>query len=283
MPQVCIVTDNTAQFTQASFPGVELVTMLPLPIHLNGEVYSAGPLPPLFALPHSLPDHSQPLVRTPAPQALEQVLHNLSLEYREILVILLSRHLHPAFDYAVKTLESIRPSATVHMIDSQTTAIGLGALVQAAAGASQGNMPALEIKRYLLGLIPNIYAIFCLRDLTYLQKTGQLELSQAVVADLLQISPLYTLDNGRPIPLYKARSARNLVDIFYEFITEIDHLKQVALLQGYPPFTSEARSLHERLQAELHGPNCIEMSLNPVLAAILGPHTLAAFGIADPG
>jgi len=282
MPQVCIVTDNTAQFTLVPFPWEELVTILPLPIHLYGKVYAGDPLPALPALPHSLTDHSQPLVRPPAPQLFEQILHNLALEYREILVILLSRHLHPTFDYAVQTLESIRPSATVHLIDSQTTSVGLGALVQAAASAAQGNMPALEIKRYLLGLIPNIYAIFCLRDLTYLQNTGQLELSQAVVAELLQISPLYSLDNGRLIPLYKARSSRNLVDIFYEFITEIDHLKQVALLQGYPPFTSEARSLQERLRADLHGADCIEMNLNPVLGAILGPHTMGAFGIAGP-
>jgi len=280
MSQVCIVTDNTAQFTSDSYPGQELVTILPLPVHLNGKVYSAGRLPALPDLPRSLPNRSPSLVSPPQAGLFEHTLHLLARDYREIVLILLSRHLHPTFDHALKTLESIRPSAAVHLIDSQTTSVGLGYLVQAAAAAAHANLPAIEIKRYLLRLIPHIYAIFCLRSLTYLQKSAQLEISQAVVGELLHISPLYTLESGRPLPFYKARSARNLVDIFYEFIAEIDTLRQVALLQGYPPFMPEARSLRERLQAELPATNCAEISLSPILGAILGPHTLGAIGIA---
>lgn len=283
MPQVCIVTDSTAQFTKPGFPGEELVTVLPLSIHLDGKVYPAGQYPSLLDLPPSLPTGSQSLVRPPTRQVLEHVLHSLALEYRHIMLILLSRHLHPTFDAAIETLDSFRPSAAVHIIDSQTTSIGLGALVQAAASAAQADIPAVEIKRYLLGLVPNIYAIFCLRSLTYLQNPAQLEISQAVVGEILRISPLYTLDSGKPIPLYKARSSRNLVDIFHEFISEINNLKQVALLQGNPPFTTELRSLRERIQADFPVAACTELGLSPVLGAILGPHTLAAIGIADLG
>lgn len=280
MPQVCIVTDSSVQFTQNAYPGEELVTILPLPVHLNGRVYSAGRLPTLLDLPRSLPSHSQLLVHPPPPVLFGQILHTLARDYREILLITLSRHLHPTFDYAMKALESTRPSATVHLIDSRTTSVGLGYLVQAAASTARESLSAIEIKRYLLRLIPHIYAIFCLRSLTYLQNSAQLEISQAVVGELLRISPLYTLENGKPLPFYKARSSRNLVDTVYEFIAEINNLSQVAVLQGHPPFSPEARSLRERLQVELPSAICTEMSLGPVLGAILGPHTLGAIGIA---
>jgi len=280
MPQVCIVTDSTAQFTKTRYAGRELVTILPLMVRLNGKLYSANHLFTLLDLPQSLPHRSQPLVYPPTTQKFEQVLHILAQDYREIVLVLPSRHLHPTYDYAVDALDSIRPSATVHLIDSQTTSIGLGVLVQIAASAASRNLSGIEIKRNLLGLIPQIYAIFCFRSLTYLQNTGQLEISQAVVGELLRLSPLYTLDRGQPIPLYKARSARNLVDIFHEFIAEINDLKQVVLLQGYPPFSPEVRSLHERFQSDFPEASYTEMSLSPVLGAMLGPQTMGAIGIA---
>ncbi len=280
MPQVCILTDSTAQFTNTHFPGKELVTILPLMVQLNGKVYSAERLFTLLDLPQSLPRRSQPLVLPPSLQKFERVLHNLALVYHDILLILPSRHLHPTYDYAMQALEAIRPSAAVHIIDSQSTSIGLGELVQVAASAARENLPAIEIKRRVLGLIPHIYAIFCFRNLTYLQNTGQLEISQAVVGELLRISPIYTFDSGKPIPLYKARSARNLVDIFHEFIGEINNLRQVVLLQGYPPFSPEVRSLRERLQSDLPEATCVEMNLSPVLGAMVGPQTLGAIGVA---
>ncbi|UCH60569.1 MAG: DegV family EDD domain-containing protein [Anaerolineales bacterium] len=279
MSQVCIVTDSTVQFAKSHFPGRELVTILPLMVQFNGKVFSAEHLITLLDLPQSLPLRSQPLVQPPSRQKIEQVLHNLAQKYHEIVLILPSRHLHPTFDFAMQVLETIRPSAAVHIIDSQTTSIGLGELVQIAAKAAQENVPAIEIKRHVLGLIPRVYVLFCFRSLTYLQNTGQLEVSQAVVGELLGISPLYTLDSGKPIPLYKARSARNLVDIFHEFITEINDLRQLVLLQGYPPFLPEVRSLRERVQADFPEATCVEMSLSPVLGAMLGPHTLGAIGI----
>jgi fatty acid-binding protein DegV len=98
------------------------------------------------------------------------------------------------------------------------------------------------------GLIPHVYTIFCNQSLSYLQLSGQLDPAQALVGEMLGITPFFILENGRLTPVQKARSTRHLVDTFHEFITEFIHLKHIALLQGLPPFINEARALHERIQ-----------------------------------
>jgi len=279
MPHVCIVTDSSAQFTQDTFPGNELVTVLPLEIHLNGKVYRDRHELLLTDLPAAIPNGFQTLVPPPSPALIKKTLWLLSQTYHHIILILISGHLHPTVARVREVLEITRFSATVHLIDSQTTSIGLGTIVQAAATAAQNGIPVREIKHYLLGLIPRIYTILCLRSLTYLQSSGQLEPSQAVAGELLGISPLYTMDSGRLVPMHKARSARNLVDTFHEFICEISGPGKGFLLQGNPPCTQESRNLRERILADLPNLDISEITINPTLGAILGPKTLGLVGI----
>lgn len=279
MPHVCIITDSSVQFTQKSFSGDELVTVMPMTIQLNGRVYREHSDLLLSDLPAAISNRSKTTVQPISSDLLNQTLESLSKTFNHIILILISGYLHPTVAHAQQVLENGRYSATIHLIDSQSTSIGLGKIVQAAASAAQDGIDVREIKHYLLGLIPRVYTIFCLRSLTYLQNSGQIEPSQAVAGEMLRLLPLYTMESGRLIPVHKARSARNLVDTFYEFITEINDLNQGFILQGNPPFTQEARNLRDRVLADLPDLDMQELKINPTIGAILGPQTLGLVGI----
>jgi DegV family protein with EDD domain len=281
MSQACIITDSTALFPTPFYSGHELVRVLPMQIHLNGKVYLEGDGINIAQLPDSQISGFQPYVTPPSLETLDHTIGKLENEYQEIIILLLSSHLLFSMKQFYRKADSLRSSATIHILDSLTTATGLGYLVQIAADACQQGLPALEITRLLRGLIPQVYMILCLQSLSYLKRSGHIDRAQALVGEIMGISPIFMIENGHLIPVQKARSTRNLVDIFHEFVTEISSLSHIAQLKGTPVFENESRYIRDRVRADFPEVPYTEHTLGPTLGAIFGPQTLGVVAIED--
>jgi DegV family protein with EDD domain len=198
----------------------------------------------------------------------------LGNNYQEIITLLGSSHLSPSVEFARSAALSLKSLLNIQVIDSQTTAVGLGLLVQAAADAIQRGVTAQEVCNLLRGMSRNIFAIFCLPDLTSLYQSRQIDQAQAIVGEMLGVIPIFVMENGQLIHVQKIRSPRHLVDILFEFVMEFDHLKFLALLQGSSFFEQECRNLRERINQNLRTPHLSEYPINPTLAALLGPRSI---------
>jgi DegV family protein with EDD domain len=274
MSKVCILTDSTAQFPTPVFPGSELVNIIPLHVEYNDVIYTDGQDIRTANLPASSRHSKGPTALPPTEEEFHQVFNNLSRRYREIITILVSSHLNPVVSAAHTAATSVRGPATIHIIDSQTTAVGLGLLVQAAAKAALIGSDGVEITRLVRGLVSKIYTVFCVQSLSYLYRSGHLDPAQAIVGEMLNVMPFLILENGRLVPIQKVRSSRHLVDILHEFITEFSYLNHIAIVQGVPPFEQEARNLRDRVNGEFESPSISEHTLGAALATILGPRSL---------
>jgi DegV family protein with EDD domain len=284
MSRVCILTDSTAQFPFPGYPGHELVTVIPLQVNLRGKLYTNGRDIKLGELPASAgrglapgvipPGVIAPRVIPPESGDFRQVLAALGQNYTDIIVLLLSAHLIPAVQHAKEAAASINLPARVDILDSQTTSVGLGLLVQAAAEAARDGMPGAEILRMLRVLIPHVYTLFCVQSLSYLACAGKMDPAQALIGEMLGLIPFLTLENGQLTPLQKARSTRHLIDVLIEFLTEFNELKHVALLQGLPVMTGETRLIRERILETIPNTPFSEHTLGGALAALLGPRSL---------
>jgi DegV family protein with EDD domain len=274
MPQVCILTDSSIQFTSATFPGRELVSVLPMRIELNKRIFKDGIDLTLQMLPFSAKNGVDPVVLPPSSEEFCLALETLSQEYEHVMVILLSASLNPAIASAFKICEALHSSASVHIIDSQATSVGLGLIVQAAAEAAWSDVGIAEIKRMLNGLIPRVYTIYCTQSLTYLSHSGQLDHAQALVGEMMGVTAFFLMEHGSLIPVQKARNARNMVDIFDEFISEFGDLRHIAMIQGVPPFSGEIRSLRERIQVMYPDTPYSEHLMGAAVATMLGPRSL---------
>ena len=274
MSQVCILTDSTAQFPTPVFPGSELVNIIPLHVEYNEVVFTDGRDIKTANLPPSSHQSHGPKALPPTEEEFQQVIKNLSRKYKEIVTILVSSHLNPVITSAQLATTAVRSPATVHLIDSQTTSVGLGLLVQTAAKAAQSGADGTEITRLVRSLVSKIYTVFCVQSLSYLYRSGHLDPAQAIVGEMLNVMPFFILENGRLVPIQKVRSSRHLVDILHEFITEFSELNHIAIVQGVPPFEQEARNLRERVNSEFTSPSFSEHTLGAALATILGPRSL---------
>ncbi len=279
MPASCILTDSTACFIRSNFSGQEHVYQIPFTLEAGGNTIPDCSEPDLLDQTTASDSPRHLKVVAPSVSTFQNMVQKLGQSYQDIIVILLSSHLSPAVENALQAARTPQSPATIHIIDSQTCAVGLGFLVQTAAEALQRGIPPSEITRLVRGLTRRIYAVFCLPDLSYLARAGQLDPAQAMVGEMLELLPLFNLENGRLVHTYKIRSPRHMVDIMFEFVAEFEHLRHLALVQGLPFFDQESRNLRDRIHQNIRTVPLSEHTLPLSLATLLGPRSIGLIAI----
>jgi len=276
MGTICIVTDNTAQFTQPSFVGRNSITIVPLETRLNGSIQD-GNVVKSNNLPFSADDELHPELVSPTPEEFRQLFTSLSLKYDQIFGLFLSSSLNNCYSHAEQAAVSMHGHNIISLIDTQTTSIGLGFLVQAAAEALARGMNLVEVEHLIRSLVPHIYAAFCTPSLSYLYYAGFLDQAQAIVGEMVGMLPIFSLEEGRLTPMEKVRNRRHTIDFYQEFMDEFDHLHHIALMQSATPNAQDARILREHVQMEFSKISFTEHTINLPLATILGPSASGLF------
>lgn len=274
MNSICILTDATAQFSQPGFPGREYVRVLPLDVRLRGKVYTENEGLRSTELPPVSAGAQAPHLLMPDPEKCVQVLQNLAAQYRDIIVITASSELHSTFATMEKAAQTVRGQATVTLIDSQTTSVGLGLLVQYAAEVIAKGVSKAEVERCTRKAVSQIYSLFSLAGLSYLSQAGFIDEGQAAIGEMLGLVPIFSLEEGKLSPIEKARNQRAVLDFFQEFLGEFDELQHIAFIQGAPPFNHETHLLREHAQIHFPRTPFSEHTINLPVATLLGPRTL---------
>jgi DegV family protein with EDD domain len=282
MGSVCILTDSSAQFTKPNFPGHELVNLVSLDVELAGQIYHNGREIKASNLPANVNNGQDPALLAPSIEDLRQIYLSLGQTYNEVVAIFLSSKLNPTHLAALKAAETVRGRLAIQVIDSQTISIGLGSLVQAAAEAAAHGARATEIERLLRGLIPHIYTVFCIPGLSYLYHAGFLGEAQAYVGEMLNLLPIFTLEEGNLTSLEKARNMRHLTDFFQEFLDEFSDLYHIALVQSIPPMAHEARTLREHAADLFPNTPFSEHPIGLSMATMFGPRCFGLFAMETP-
>jgi|YelNatPaOPRAMG01_1025707.scaffolds.fasta_scaffold01094_14 DegV family protein with EDD domain len=282
MASVGILTDTSVQFSRPSFPGSELITLIPLRVQLGQQIYGDGRELKVSSLPSSARHSLQPRLVPPSVEELQRIFLAMGQTYSEIVAIFISSALHPVASLAHKAAASVRGRTSVQIIDSQTISIGLGVLVQTAAEAAARGARAIEIERLLRGLIPHIYTVFCIPGLSYLYQAGFLGQAQGIVGEMLNLLPIFTLEDGVLTSLEKARNLRHLTDFFQEFLDEFTDLYHIAVVQSVPPLPHEARMLREHSAENFPGTPFSEHPIGLPMATLFGPHTFGLFALELP-
>ncbi len=260
MAKVSILTDSSVQFTQSGFPGREQVHVIPFDFRSSA---------------HLLPEMPKGRLVPPSVQAFSNcfTLHSQGNEH--ILVLTLAASLSPAARYAEEAAAQYTDHASIQVVDSQTTAIGLGLLVQMAAEAAAAGESIHEIERLVRAAIPHVYMLLCIPEMNYLAEAGYLSRSQAVVGEILGLLPIFVLEEGQLTPMQKVRTQRHLLESFQEFIDEFSDPYHVALIQGTIHTHLRTRPLREYVEGCFPS---TPFSVHPVgahLSALFGPQCVA--------
>jgi DegV family protein with EDD domain len=222
MHKVCILTDSSVQFTHPGYLGNELVFTLPFAVQTKSLNYDKDVL-------DGLGNHYG--IEPPSVKEILKILKKLKQHHSEILVITLSSALSELFSVIEKAVRQFGDFGSIKLIDSHTTSIGMGILVQMAAGfAAQGASSEL-IEHKLRISIGNIYTLFCLPNLSYRAAANFLSHSQAVVGEMLGVLPVFSLESGTLKSIQKVRTQRHLLETFQEFLDEFVDPYYVAIIK----------------------------------------------------
>lgn len=280
MGSIVILTDATAQFTLPSFNGRGLVKILPFNIQLGATVFESGRNLKPNDMPLALNDALHPRLLAPAVEQLRQFLSHdeNGHPYDEVLAIFLSASMSPLVELALETQKQLSGRTRLQIIDSQTTSIGLGMLIQAAADAVAKGASLADTERLVRSLIPHIYAVLCTPSLAYLHYAGFLDRAQAAVGEMLGLYPLFSFEEGKLTPLEKVRNHRQMLDFFQEFLEEFEHLQHIGFLQstvgGNP---QDGRILRDHAQDCLPRTPFSEHTINLSSAVLFGPNATGLF------
>lgn len=256
MSGVCILTDNTVQFTRPTFPGRDRVYIVSPRSH---PVSSGGYHPP-------------------EEQDFLQWYHSLGQRYDSILVLTGTSSLCPVAEIAHRVAHQYTNHLTIQVIDSQNIAVGLGWLVQIASEAAISGASLTKIERLVRQSIAHIYMLFCIPALIRLAQRGTLSYAQAVVGEMLGWWPVFVLEEGHLTPMQKVRAARQLVDVFQEYLSEFESPLQICFLYGSGRQVSAyTQPINEFVRFTFPKTTFNEYTLNHALKEMLGEPT---FGLA---
>lgn len=211
-------------------------------------------------------------VEAPSVAQVRRIFSRLAQTTDKIVCIHTSSALNDVAAVVQQAAQSFAGRQRIVVLDTATTSVGLGMIVEAAARAAAANMPLPDIVRIVRGMIPHMYALFFSDSLEYLEAWGRLGPAQTFLGTMLGVKPLATMEDGDLLPVEKVRTYLRAVDKLYDFIIEFSRIEQMYLVQH--ELETEAAQLLERLELAYPGREFPVIGYGPSLAVHIGPKAL---------
>ena len=276
MRKVKVVTDSTCDLSADLIAAYDL-KVVPLSVRFGDEIYLDGvdfDSKELFRLVEE--KKCLPQTAAPTPDDFRQVFQDLLGQDYDILVcaclpgcrLQSSRLLLPPG-------RSAGPGGS-HRRFEFISATGILALM--AADLAEKGLPLAEIAPVIRSRVPDLRTMFVVDTLEYLYKGGRCSSLESLVASVLKIHPLLTLEDGQIIVAEKIRGSVNkIVDRLYQRLWEDRERLEMDYLSVTGAGCYElVQNLAERIKKEFPIKKVMANEAGCVISSHCGPGT---FGI----
>jgi len=275
MSKVRIVTDSSAHFFDPGFPAKHQVTVVPLTIQFGTTRYQDGVDMDSERFFRELSAGAPiPTSSAPTPKSFAAVYEEVCQQNGSVVSIHVSSRLSRTWHNARAGADEVLGRCKIHIIDSLSTSIGLGLLVEAAAKAAESGASQEDIVRIVRGMIPRMYAVFFIETMEFLANAERIGKAQAVLGAMLGIKPFLTLEDGDLVPMEKVRTRQQAIEKLVEFVVEFSNIENLAILQSSAVPGEDTRLLLERLALEFPGRTWPVLAYRPSLATFVGPNAM---------
>ncbi len=273
--KVRIVTDSTARFVDPGFVEDYEVTVVPVELKFDGQTLRDGVDIEAEEVFHRLRHDGQRfIVSPPAQSAFEKVFQDLSKVTDQICVLLHSQGITDTYSRAQSARSGLLGRTEIVVLDSQTTSLGLGYLIEEVAQAAANGASLEDAVRVSRSVIPRLYSVYYVDSLDYIQQAGLIGETQAILGRMLNIKPLLTIEDGKLIVMEKVRTHSQAIDKMVEFVSEFTHLDRLGILQSTTRITERTRMLQDRLALALSQIQYPVVVYETLIASLIGPDAL---------
>jgi DegV family protein with EDD domain len=275
MGRVRIVTDSAAQFLNDRLVRAHQIEIVPLTIHFGSKALrdnvDISSEEMFYQMRHS---GIVPTATGASAEDFARAYSELCKTTDQICVITHSQYLTETYAHAQSARVGYLGRCDIVIVDSQTTGVGQGMLVEAAAEAAWAGALLDEIMRLTRHIVPRLYSIYSVDTLDYIQHAGLIGDAQAILGTMLGIRPLLTIEDGHLIAMEKARTRAKAVEKLAEFVIEFAHIEQIAILQNTPRITEQTRALQDRLATEFPDLEAPMTLYDRLLSTLIGPDAM---------
>jgi len=164
----------------------------------------------------------------------------------------------------------------VRVVDSMSTAMGLGFPVLAAARAAESGAPVDEVAAAAESAVARTRTFFYVDTLDHLRRGGRIGAAAALVGTALSVKPLLHMRGGRIEVLEKVRTASRAIARLEEVVAAEAGSGPVDLAVHHLAAADRAAVLAERLRVAVPGiQTLLESEVGAVVGAHVGPGMLA--------
>jgi fatty acid-binding protein DegV len=251
MSSFCILTDSATQFINSSFPGQELIQVIPLIPSVSNSTDGFQLIGP--------PDKD-----------LQVILKTASQNADCVFAILTSGSLSALPSQIIRLMKDASAGPRIILLDSQSTGVGTGFLVEKTAGLAAAGKKSTEIERTIRLFCTSIYTTIILPDLSTLIPIGLVDQAQTNAASILGIQSVFTLDEGLPTPLVKVRNRHSAYEYLGEFLDEFEKFHLVALILEPNADRTEIQTITDHLAEFFPGVELLTFTSNSNWHTIFG-------------
>lgn len=266
-----IIVDSTADLT---FDLKNQVTVVPLSIHFSDEEFLDGVTISHEQFYEKLTD-AKVLPRTsqPSPDAFVQAYTQATADGSQAVVITVAASLSGTYQSACIAAEDF---PGIHVVDSNTVAIGTGILAQLALHLARDGLTAAEISARLEQEKSRVDVIAMVDTLEYLHKGGRLSKTAAIAGGLLNIKPILAIRNGQIVVLGKARGTKQGYSLLNKEISDVGGADPaMPLMLGYTGVQETLLSKYMQESAGLWPDTAPRTIIGSVIGTHAGPGAVA--------
>jgi DegV family protein with EDD domain len=268
---VCVVTDSTACLAPETVDELG-ISVVPLRVMLGSRTAVDGVSVNSAEVARAL--RAKVPVSTSRPTPAEFATRYRSLldsGASHVVSIHLSSALSGTWESAVLAAQDF-PHGVVRVVDSRSTAMGLGFPVLAAARCAADGGSAAEVQGAATTTVDGTRTYFCVDTLEYLRRGGRIGTAASLFASTLSVKPLLQLVEGQIVGLEKVRTSTKALARLVELTVRAAGRDGVDLAVHHVAAADRAAAVEAQLRDQLPrlGESLVA-ELGPVIGAHLGP------------
>ena len=252
------------------------ISRIAFPVFLNGQPYANQNYHDFYQQMRA--NTAIPSTSLINPEEASTFLENFLASGMDIIHITLSSGItgtYNSFLTAAENLKEKYPNRKIAIIDSLCASAGQGLLYIKALELQQVGKSYDEVNTWLLNNRLNIIHLFTVDSLFYLQRTGRVSKTTAIIGTALGVKPIMYVDNnGKLLVKSKVRGRRNSIDTMVNWISQFyDKANNPFMFIAHADCAEDANYFAKAIQKQ-YSCDVYMAEISPVIGAHSGPGTL---------
>lgn len=267
---VKILTDSSCDLSPARCEelGVE---MLPLTVNFGEESFRANIDISNDAFYQKLATVSElPKTAQITPAFFEQIFKEYKESGDDVVCLFISSQMSGTLQSA-RIAKNLVGADNIQLPDTLNVTFALGLLVEEAAKMRDRGLSAAEIASEVEALIPRVRLWALIDDLKYLKMGGRLSATSALVASILGICPIITLENGLVEVVGKARGKKAAFKFMQNMVEKEPISNDFSVTIGHAAVPKTRDDFMDFMSAELKKREIHKLDIGSIVGTHTGP------------